>query len=65
MSIDHDHKISCELCGDQGPLLLQSRCHMTAPLRVTLEGDEMIMNCYLPDCNREVARFKIQRQLPS
>lgn len=53
----------CELCSDQGPLLLQSRCHMTAPLQVTLDGDMMIVSCYVPSCRREVARFHVQRTM--
>ncbi len=52
----------CELCGDQGPLLLKARCHFTAPLAVTLEGDTLILRCYIPECSREVARFKIVRE---
>ncbi len=52
---------SCELCGDQGPLLLKARCHLTAPLMVTLDGDTLILSCYLPDCGKEVARFQIVR----
>lgn len=57
--------LSCDLCGDQGPLLLQAKCHMTAPLRVVLDGDTLILFCYVPECNREVARFKVERGLPT
>lgn len=53
----------CELCGDQGPLLLRARCHWTAPLAAELDGDTLILRCYLPECGREVTRFKIQRGL--
>ena len=53
----------CDLCSDQGPLLLHSRCHLTAPLQVTLDGDMLIVRCYLPTCQREVARYQIQRTL--
>lgn len=52
------------MCGDQGPLLLKARCHLTAPLSVTLDGDELIVRCYLPTCGREVARFRIVRTPP-
>lgn len=52
----------CDLCGDQGPLLLHARCHLTAPLQIEMDGDELIIRCYVPDCRREVARFKIQRR---
>lgn len=65
MTHDHDEDASCDLCGDQGPLLLNAKCHLTAPLRVTLLGDEMIINCYLPECGREVARFPIKRDVPN
>ena len=51
----------CDVCGDQGPLLLRARCHLTAPLLVTLDGNTLILQCYLPDCRREVARFEVQR----
>lgn len=51
----------CDLCGDQGPLLLKAKCHLTAPLAVTLDGDVLIVRCYLPACGREVARFNIVR----
>jgi hypothetical protein len=50
---------SCDLCGDQGPLVLMSRCHFTAPLRVERNGESLILRCYLPECGREVARFKL------
>jgi hypothetical protein len=53
--------LACDLCGDQGPLLLKARCHLTAPLQVVLDGDTLILKCYLPDCGREVARFQIAR----
>lgn len=55
---------ACEFCGDQGPLILHSRCHLTAPLQASLEGDVLILRCYLPDCMREVARFRIAEKLP-
>ncbi len=53
--------IACDLCGDQGPLVLHARCHLTAPLAVELNGDELILRCYLPTCRREVGRFRIVR----
>jgi hypothetical protein len=52
---------SCDLCGDQGPLLLKSRCHLTAPLQAVLEGETLILSCYLPECGKEVARFQVAR----
>ncbi len=56
-----DEPEGCDLCGDQGPLFLHARCHLTAPLQVELDGEMMILRCYLPECGREVARFKVQR----
>jgi len=52
---------TCDLCGDQGPLLLTSKCHLTAPLQAVLDGDTLILKCYVPECGREVARFKVVR----
>lgn len=51
----------CDLCGDQGPLLLRARCHLTAPLAVSLEGETLIVRCYVPNCGREVVRFEVVR----
>lgn len=48
---------ACELCGDQGPLVLRSRCHFTAPLAVERDGGVLIIRCYVPSCRREVARY--------
>ena len=57
-----EEPVGCDLCGDQGPLLLRARCHLTAPLQVTLDGDELILRCYVPECSREVARFRVVRR---
>lgn len=54
---------TCDLCGDQGPLLLHARCHLTAPLAAEINGDVLILRCYLPECGREVARFKVAREV--
>lgn len=51
----------CEMCDDQGPLLLRARCHLTAPLSAELDDDTLVLRCYVPDCAKEVARFKIVR----
>ncbi len=51
----------CEFCGDQGPLLLRARCHLTAPLAITLDGNTLIVSCYVPECGKEVARFQVPR----
>lgn len=58
---DQTKEAACELCGDQGPLVLHARCHFTAPLQVELDGDTLIVRCYLPDCRREVTRFTVAR----
>lgn len=54
----------CDLCDDNtipAKLMLHGKCHMTAPLRVTLEGNVLILTCYIPECSREVGRFIVQR----
>ena len=49
----------CDLCGDF-PVHLRARCHPAAPLRVEIpHAGEIVFYCYLPDCNREVARMLI------
>ncbi len=59
---DIDRLAACEFCGDQGPLLLKAKCHLTAPLLAELDGDTLILKCYIPSCMREVARFKIANE---
>ena len=54
--------MECDLCGDQGALLLKAKCHLTAPLSVELDGNTLILRCYLPECGREVARFVVLRE---
>lgn len=51
----------CDLCGDQpeAGTVLYSNCHYTAPLKARMEGDTLILSCYVPECSREVARFKV------
>lgn len=50
----------CDLCGDF-PAEIHGRCHPTAPLRmVMLDGETMEVRCYVPDCNRLVAKFKVE-----
>lgn len=54
----------CELCSDNSipeVLVLHGRCHMTAPLQVTLEGNVLILSCYIPECRREIGRFIVQK----
>ncbi len=49
----------CDLCGDTGVLHLGARCHPTAPLRAELHKDVLTLYCYVPECSRTVAKFKI------
>ncbi len=58
----------CEMChtpdGDPEVIFLHARCHMSAPSRVRIEGSVgkeqyLVVACYLPDCKREIARFRI------
>lgn len=54
----------CELCGDnEGPKSLHAKCHMTAPLQASFDNGVITLSCYIPDCRRVVARFKIERLL--
>jgi hypothetical protein len=51
----------CELCGDF-PAMLVAKCHPTAPLRVEItEAGVLVLYCYLPTCNRIVARVTVAR----
>lgn len=50
----------CDLCDDnRGPMYLHGRCHMTAPLEASLEGDILTLRCYVPECRRIVARMRV------
>jgi hypothetical protein len=50
----------CDLCGDF-PAQLRARCHPTAPLRVEMtSATDIALYCYLPECDREVARFALR-----
>ena len=51
--------LRCELCGDDSMIILQGRCHITAPLQATLEGDVLTLRCYIPECARVIARVRI------
>lgn len=49
----------CDLCGDF-PAHLVARCHPNAPLRVeALSEHEIALFCYVPECNRLVARLQL------
>lgn len=55
-------KLGCDLCGDNTPPIhLHAKCHLTAPLRAEIDKGMLTLYCYLPECNRVVARFKIFR----
>lgn len=54
----------CDLCSNQSPFVLHARCHITAPLQASLEGDILILRCYVPECCREVAKFKVVEVQP-
>lgn len=50
----------CDLCGDQPEKLdLRARCHLTAPLAATLYDGVLTLSCYVPECGRPVARFRV------
>ena len=51
---------SCDLClcGDAGLLDLHARCHPRAPLRAETENGMLSLYCYVPECNRLVARAR-------
>jgi hypothetical protein len=56
--------MKCDLCHDsegqpETLIILRSKCHTTAPLAARLEGNVLILSCYIPECNREVARFVV------
>ena len=52
----------CEMCGDNDqPIFLHARCHLTAPLKASIENGILNLRCYVPDCLRVVAKFKIDR----
>jgi hypothetical protein len=53
------HDPECDLCGDNSPVYLHSRCHLTAPLQASLEDGILTLRCYIPECQRIVARFKV------
>lgn len=53
--------MGCDLCGDF-PVQLRARCHPTAPLRLeAVSATEIVVFCYVPTCNREVARLRLEK----
>lgn len=56
---------ACDLCGDNSaPRALHARCHFTAPLRAILADGWIELRCYVPSCDRLVARFKVSAVEP-
>ncbi len=55
---------NCERCGDQpSPEEIQhlvARCHLPGPLSASIVDGILNLRCYLPDCGREVATFRIR-----
>ena len=59
MTSKHVSDCGCDLCGDF-PAQLRAGCHPTAPLRMELATPTLlIVRCYVPTCNREVAKFAL------
>lgn len=54
----------CDLCENEGPMFLHARCHMTAPLQASIEGDILTLRCYIPTCARVVSRMKVTAIVP-
>ncbi len=55
----------CDLCHDKDgkpqELFLHARCHMTAPLQASLVNGVLTLRCYITECQREVAKFHVER----
>lgn len=47
----------CDLCDDVGKLHLRGKCHPTAPLRAEFDKGILSLYCYVPECNRLVAKL--------
>lgn len=53
----------CEFCDEvNGEMFLHAKCHIAAPLEVSVVDGWLIIRCYLPDCGKEVARFKLANE---
>ncbi len=51
---------TCDFCKDFTAVAhIHARCHSAAPLRAELSNGVLTLFCYLPDCNRRVARFEL------
>lgn len=56
---NENNPAGCDLCSNTGPLHLRGRCHPTAPLRAEMDGAMLTLWCYVPECNRVVAKFAV------
>ena len=52
---------NCELCEGEGPTRLYAKCHIGGPLMVTIEAQELVVRCYVPECRRAVLRIPFQK----
>jgi hypothetical protein len=53
-------EMKCEFCGDVTTAMwLRAKCHSTAPLMAKLENNVLTLSCYIPECGREVVKFKV------
>lgn len=58
----------CELChdpktGEPEEMYLHARCHMSAPLQASYKDGILVLRCYIPECSRVVAQFKVSKRL--
>lgn len=60
-------KPACDLCSDNNGipeiLYMHGRCHMTAPLQASIENGILTLSCYIPECRRVIAKFKVESQI--
>ena len=58
-------KEKCDLCGDiPEEIFIHGKCHMSAPLQASIIGDEIILRCYLPECQRLIVKYKLSPEKP-
>jgi hypothetical protein len=48
---------NCDLCEGADAVTVRARCHLTAPLLVSIEGGELVLRC--SSCLREVLRMPL------
>lgn len=59
-------ELKCEFCGDvPHEIFLHAKCHLTAPLQVSIVDGWILIRCYLPECLRLVAKFKLAEEVPA